>query len=715
VTGLIDSSEPADTTSDRSDATVRTRWWHRPRRLSRQLTGVFVGVAAVSVLLIGSLNFVAARDLLDDGTKEQLVDIGRARAYAIELGAESLVTEVSVLASDLAVSFALDDFADAFAAMDDTLDEPTDVALSEFYAQDVIDPLTAGDVATVAGLDKVDPERLEPTDPRVRYLQGVYTLAGVDRVERRAVVDPGDGSAYTEVHARQHPFLRSLSDAVGVGDLLLVDAQGNVVYSVNKRVDVGTSFADGPFATSNLAVALRDGLDRVRVGDAVIADFERYLPAAGRSVAFIAAAVRLETEVIGALVVEIDVDALTRVTTADEQWELVGLGGGESYVVGADLLLRSESRRWIEDPDDYLSRVDDPVTRTLIEGFGSPIGVQQVDTEPAREARDGRDFEGSATNYLGESTFSFATPIDVVGVDWAVVVDVPNSDVASPLSAYARRLGLVLMLTLPIAGAIGWWLSRRMTRPIPPVIAAARAVLDGERDPQIDSSTNDEFADLSRRLAQMARRLGAQEAALVEEYDAKRQLLEAFLPKRVVGADGEVTGSGDVLEDATVVAVEVVVESDDDRDDDLVAAARRIVAVAADHGVELVRGAADRFLFLVGIGSDGPCADAAIGFAQAVVDAVHGDAVHGDAELRARVVVGMASGEVGTGLLQRGSLTFAAWGAPVRQALAISSERNEFGVIVDGSTRDALGDGSRVRLVEGSSPTRWRLAASATA
>ena len=46
---------------------------------------------------------------------------------------------------------------------------------------------------------------------------------------------------------------------------------------------------------------------------------------------------RANTEVIGAIVVEIGVDALTDIVTAGQDWDLLGLGDtGDAYIVGAD-------------------------------------------------------------------------------------------------------------------------------------------------------------------------------------------------------------------------------------------------------------------------------------------------------------------------------------------------------------------------------------------
>jgi HAMP domain-containing protein len=665
-------------------------WWRRPRKLRRQLIGALVFVAFASVVLVGALNLVAARRLLDDGTKEQLASIGAARARSIERGIERTESQASAAAADLAVVQALEDLSAAFTTRSTgRIDDAQLAELDEFYEQTVVDPVEA------AGLGPVAVDELRPESEAGRYVQYHYTVPEADDPEaRRAVVDAGDGSAYSEAHADHHPQLASLSELLGFGDLLLVSAEGDVVYSTDKRVDLGTSLVDGPYSDTELARTVRERLPLVRIGQGVLADIELYLPDEGSPVFFVAASVRRDQEVIGALVLEIPVEALSRVTTADQQWEEVGLQEGESYVVGSDLLLRSESRPWIEDPQGYLDRVDDPELAELIETFGSPIALQPVDTEPVSEAVSGRTFEGTASNYLGQSTYSFATPIDAPGVDWVVVADVPLSDARSPLFDYATRLGIVLLVILPLAGAVGYIMAGRLTRPIPPVMRAAREVAAGDRDPDLPELGQDEFGDLSRRLGAMAKQLGRHETELAEAYEERRQLLLAVLPPHIIEDDGEPMGSDQIADLVTMVAVRVNVVGDntqaaEDEIAELLGDAARVAeTLAEDRGMDRIRAGADSYLFLAGAGAgDGDGADTALGFATDLVNDV--SAVSDGEEFDLSVHVGLSTGPAATGVLEQGNLTFTAWGEPVRRSLAIGAFAASDEILVDRSTADS--------------------------
>jgi class 3 adenylate cyclase len=591
-----------------------TAWvppWRRPRRLRRQITAVLAITSLVAVLLFGVLNFVAANDLLVDGTTRQLESVAESRARSIELGADGLLARVATSAADRSIVAAL---------------------------RDLADPATA------------------------------------------------DGDA-----ASQTVFLDELAGTFGAGDLLLLDAAGTIVFS--RVLPPGSSLTETPLADTTLARLVLDDLERVRVGTALASNVSVDLPGTTSPILLGAAAIRDGTEVVGTLVVELDVAALDNIANPNtgERPELVD---SDSYVVAADLTLQSTPRSWQEDPAAYLAGIDDDDVRARVEEFGSPVGVQPIDTEPVRTAFDGERFVGQASNAEGASTYASALAIDLPGVEWVVVTETPLADVRRPLIQYLVRMGVVVAIVLPISVAIGFLLARRLTKPIPGAVAAAQAVADGERRLDLHGLGNDEFGDLARRLSKMAETLERQERALEAEYERKRELLLSVLPPRLVAGDGVVSGTGERVDLATVVAVSIETDAgeldDDELTDVLAAAAAVLEKLATERGVDRVRVSADRGLFVAGAGTDDDGADVGLDFATGA--AVGLAEVADETAVSFTVHVGVSTGAVAAGVLTRGSLTFAAWGEPVRRALAISALSAAYEVLVDASTIESAGD-----------------------
>ncbi len=678
--------------------TAKLPFWRRPRRLRRQIAGTLVATALVAVALFGALNYVAADRLLRAGSFDQLDGVAQSRAHSIELAARRLRRNTGAPANDPGVTRALDDFSAAVAELDDA---PPDTLLSEaaladldrFYAEEVVAPLNeSGLFDTTVTVDDV-----RPTTASQRFLQYHLVVPGTPPL-------PSD-TAYAAALAEYDTFLQSLAESLSAQDLLLVSAADDqIVYSTAMRIDLGAVITGGPFAESPLTRLVDADLQRVRAGTALVTDFELYLPNRARPTLFSAATVRgSAAQVSGTLVIQIPGTALDAITTAGGNWEEVGLDDGESYVVASDLRLQSQSRAWIDDPDGYLDDVGDELTRERIATLGSPVGVQLVDTPPVRDAFRGEPFRGRSTNYLGRTVYSASATIDVPGVEWVVVTEVPLSSAREPLNDYLWRLGAVTLVVVTLAAVVGFLLARRLSRPIGPAVAAARSVAEGERDPQLPDLGNDEYGDLGRRLKRMAGLLAAQERQLDEEFQRKRELMLAVLPAHLVDADGSVTDTAERVDDGTVVAVAIRTGSDTEVDDrlaeHLAAAARMAERLADEHDLERVRTAADRYLFVAGAGLPGDGADDAVEFSCAFVVASRGLALEMGNDVA--IHMGLSTGPVATGVLERGSLTFGAWGEPVRRALAISALSRADEILLDESTASSVASRDDIVPVDG--------------
>mgnify|MGYP001812966723 CR=1 FL=1 len=658
-------------------------FWRRPRRLRRQITGTLIITALVAVALFGALNFFAAERLLLDGTKGLLDSESDSRAQSTELGAARLLSRVSSTASDRGIVSALDGFSAGFDDLAGTeLDARQTARLDALYEERVVAPINELGVVEVS-LDDVVPETSAG-----RWVQYHYTtLASTAQPDGADSAPPS--TSYDDAIAEYDGFLTSISETFGGGDLLLIDRDGVIVYSAEKHIDLGTSLVTGPYAGSSLAELVNDDLGNVRAGDAVLSDFAVYVPAQARPVLFSAAAIRNLNEVVGTLAIEIPLEAIDAITSSARTAE--GLDEIDTYIVAGSRRLQSTPASWVQDPQAYLDGISDDETRELIEALGSPVGVQEIDTKPVNAAIDGTQFNGVTDNAAGQRSYSASTTIDVPGVTWALVTEVPISAVRDPLVTYLVRLGIVAIAVLVLAAVVGFVLARRLTRPIPIAVRAAQAVAEGERHLLLPPLGRDEFGDLGRRLTLMASTLERQEQALADEFENKRELLLSVLPPQLVREDGEVSEAGNLVDIATVIAVVVVLDRGDLDDDDtteaLATATGLAERLASDQGIDRIRVAADRLLFVAGAGTADDGADLALEFASLLVTQLHSEAV--DAGISLIVHVGISTGQVATGILSQGSLTFAAWGEPVRRSLAISALSRRDEILVDPSTLEA--------------------------
>ena len=331
--GAADTAPPApDRAVDRDFSELP--WWRRPRPLGRQLAGALMVTALLAVMTFGGLNYVAARDLLVRGTQERLVAVGATRAVSIEAGTERLVSEISVASSDVFVAEALSAFTGAFADLNDerlTVAQRAD--LTAGYEQNIVQPLQQ------AGLNPPPARELVPRTRAGRWLQYHYSLRPSGT---QPPADAGDGTRYSALNAEITDIMRSFSESVGGGDVLLIDRDGTIVYSLEKGNDVGTNLVSGPYAGSALSQIVTERLPISRVGTTLLTDFA--VSPTGEAALYAVSSVPDENAVIGALAMEVPVAALNRLTTGATAGDSIGLTEADSYIVASDTRLQSIQR-----------------------------------------------------------------------------------------------------------------------------------------------------------------------------------------------------------------------------------------------------------------------------------------------------------------------------------------------------------------------------------
>ncbi len=667
--------------------------------LRRRLTVALVGVSLVSVLLLAVVNFVFARQLIDDSVSSQLEAVRNSRVRALTDGVERIDSRVSIIAENPSLVDALAALSDGYGQLDDDITPEQLDGLAALYETENLPPFAA------AGLD-IPATALVPNSAAGRYVQQQYIAANPNDPEERDLLDDaGDGSAYSAAHEEFHPLLRDLLASSGFSDLMLVDADSfQVVYSVKKRIDLGTDGLTWPSVSDEYPNIRGIGrvleqLSGVPVGDSVLSDAVFYVPTAGEPALFVAAAVRSGSSVVGALVVELPATVLTDVMTAGQNWELLGLEQtGEAYIVGPDRTLRSESRAWIEDPADFLRRAreTDDAQADRIETVGSRILLQTVDNAAVTAALNGDEFTGTVKNYLGQEVLAAAGPAQVSGLGWTVIVEQNTSEANAALNSLLRALLIVLAILLPLIAVIGWLLARTLTRPAETLVDAADRIAGGDLDTEVEDLGRNELGDLGRQLEGVAHQLGAREQAVADEEQRITDMLSAALPARLVARvrNGE-HAIEDIFDTATAIAMTVDgIPAGAGADIDLALELNDRLLDESDalmerFGVERVQRSSGSQLYLAGLDDDETRSDDALAFVFAAIEAVTAIGTEFGQTLSIRA--GVAAGDVATGVLGRQQLSFGVWGDPPGKAMTLASLAQPGQVLADGSVVEHLG------------------------
>ncbi len=120
------------------------------------------------------------------------------------------------------------------------------------------------------------------------------------------------------------------------------------------------------------------------------------------------------------------------------------------------------------------------------------------------------------------SAWSLRTSTTAGGLDWILVSAVPEERLGAPGRALAVQLAALSVVVLLLGLALGFVVSRRITKPVDQITAAARDLADGDFDPStLDAAAerSDEVGDLARTFQRMGTEIIDRERRLREQVE----------------------------------------------------------------------------------------------------------------------------------------------------------------------------------------------------
>jgi PAS domain S-box-containing protein len=127
----------------------------------------------------------------------------------------------------------------------------------------------------------------------------------------------------------------------------------------------------------------------------------------------------------------------------------------------------------------------------------------------------------------GERYFAHVAPYrDTYGLDWLIVVVVPESDFMAQITANNRTTALLVVASLLVSIGIATLLARRVTQPILRLNQSARTLAHGDWTHKVVIDRGDEVGELARAFNHMAEQLQASFASLHASEARYRSLFE---------------------------------------------------------------------------------------------------------------------------------------------------------------------------------------------
>lgn len=719
------------TTTTEPESSIQPEPTARPRTMRRRVMSrisiqskLLVMLLATSVLsaaVVGAIGYQSGRSSLRASAFDRLTEIQSSQSRQLEAKFADLEDSLVVYTRGATTTEAIDAFTAAFDQLNDSTISPQQWQSIVGYYRNNFEK----EEERQTGND-LDVEALLPTSNAQKYLQANYTAPFNDFDEAIKNDDARDGSPWSAANARFNDYFREIVTRFQFEDALLLDTRGNVVYSAYKGVDLGTNILTGPYRENEL----RDAYEKAMASNAVdyvgVTDFGDYQPA-DEPTAWMLSPVGPQGRIEGVLALQFPISKINNLMTLGKQWEAAGMGRtGETFLVGPDSLMRSDSRLFLEDPQkfrrDVINAGTPPdVADESIRQHGTTL-VQPVTTEATRRAQRGETGTVVERDYLGRETLQAYAPVELRGLHWSIIATLDTDEAFAPVSRFTRTLVISTAVIIFVVCLAAMLLARLFVRPIRRLEAGARQISSGEYRFRLPVLSRDEFGDLTVAFNDMSRNLAIKEDLIADQRRENDQLLLSLMPEPVVQRYRE--GEEIIAQDhknVTVIFADVV--GLDDLTDQLSTdehlaivnkLTRQFDAAAESLGVEQVRILHNGYLASCGLSV--PRLDnirRTVDFAiemQHTVERFNAETGH-DLKLRA----GIDTGTVTSGLVGRSTLAYDMWGSTVDLAFQVQSGTPQPGIYVTSGVYDAMHDiytfvSAGSVTVNGEEQPIWRLA-----
>ncbi|MBT9287993.1 methyl-accepting chemotaxis protein [Prosthecodimorpha staleyi] len=400
-----------------------------------RLPFALVALAVASAAVMGGIGWSGARNALEEEASERLAQAATARELSLALVAERIDIDTAAMVADRLIGGSLVD------------------------------------------LD----ENLVPGKPDFDVVRAHFTEGPV--AERIARDGAKLGKVYGVRHAKMHGAAQQLTRTGRYADILFLNKDGRVVYSVTKAGEFGLDVADRSLAGTGLArvfAALKSAAD----DKAVFQDFAPYAPGGdGLPSAFIGRAVVKKANVAmgeaqanvraGYVVVRLTPSIFDRVLS-----ERKGLGEtGQTFAVGADGVLRSDA----------------------------PLAGKPTAGLAAAELGLPADFSTASgtLRYVagGEARLARTAEVGMFGATWTIVAEKSVAEAQAAADQISRTMGLAGAGILGATVLIGILVALGITRPILRLTGALKAIASGDLAAEIQGrSRRDEIGEIARAV-----------------------------------------------------------------------------------------------------------------------------------------------------------------------------------------------------------------------
>ncbi|MCD6396675.1 MAG: methyl-accepting chemotaxis protein [Spirochaetaceae bacterium] len=291
-------------------------------------------------------------------------------------------------------------------------------------------------------------------------------------------------AAFKAVHDKYYSTFAHYMEQYGYYDLFFIGAeQGDISFTVTKEADFGMRLINVKSSLKDVwAIAVKEG----RVA---LSDTKPYAPSADAPAQFVAAPLKENGRVIGVVALQLSLEAVNRIMQ-----ERTGMGEtGETYLVGSDKLMRSDS---------FL----DPTGHSVSASMAGTVEANGVDTEAVKSALAGDEDTRVIADYNGNLVFSSWDTVSLDQITWIILAEIDKAEVDIPINQIIIFVLIAAVIIFIIVIIVTVLFSRGLTTPLKAGVEFANQIASKDLTALIDRkylSRKDEIGKLSVALIDM--------------------------------------------------------------------------------------------------------------------------------------------------------------------------------------------------------------------
>ncbi|MFB0980853.1 MAG: methyl-accepting chemotaxis protein [Alteromonadaceae bacterium] len=262
----------------------------------------------------------------------------------------------------------------------------------------------------------------------------------------KKVLDFSSSEALKASAHNNQQYFDDFIKAYGYYDFFLIDEDGEIFYTVTKEADYQTNILMGQYSSSGLGQLFKKVQDSRTFA---MSDFSRYAPSNDDPAGFIALPLTTPSGINIVVALQLSIEKIN-----DVMQQRAGMGEtGESYLIGSDLLMRSDS---------FL----DPKGHSVIASFAGNVKRNGVDTEGAKLGVKGKTGEKIIIDYNGNPVLSAFTPIDLHGIRWVLLSEIDVAEAFEPIDTLYWNIVIIVLVFIVVITSVALVITKSILTPL---------------------------------------------------------------------------------------------------------------------------------------------------------------------------------------------------------------------------------------------------------